>query len=51
MLLQAQGNGDSAAGHRLQRLCTELVRPAACLPPADGSLMHAAVSKCHQPDE
>lgn len=26
MLLQAQGNGDSPAGLRLQRLCTELVR-------------------------
>ena len=25
MLLQAQGNGDSPAGLRLQRLCTELV--------------------------
>jgi hypothetical protein len=31
MLLQAQGNGDSPAGLRLQRLCTELVRTlAAC---------------------
>lgn len=29
MLLQAQGNGDSPAGHRLQRLCTELVSHAA----------------------
>ncbi len=35
MLLQAQGNGDSPAGHRLQRLCTELVSHASkccCMP-------------------
>jgi hypothetical protein len=31
MLLQAQGNGDSPAGLRLQRLCTELVCTLWCM--------------------
>lgn len=32
MLLQAEGDGSSAAGTRLQRLSTELVASAACWP-------------------
>ena len=33
MLLQAHGDGSSAAGTRLQRLSTELVPPRPWLPP------------------
>jgi hypothetical protein len=39
MLLQAQGNGDSPAGLRLQRLCTELITVTAAM------LMHDPTTK------
>ena len=52
MLLQAEGDGSSAAGTRLQRLSTELVAPCrllacpprrSCFAPA----LAAAVCDCH----